>query len=416
MPKVHKTRKPKNVRKQFTLSEAARRELDTLRARIAKLSADENISPEALLFGRSILSKDRPTLLIPEVFDLSAISLKRAKEHYEQYGFAVFNVLAGETFREQCLLSHAEQIENYLKKFNMELNKSAKVINAIRRKKEFPSKLNQGLVVGTLFQSTEETNMDEDLQYLDDYLAQSEIAWILRSFCAPFYRAHFAPLFEKSGELLASVEDATCVFTEGSPHQVLQSDDLHFLTGVLKKGTRKDARGFLSINDGDSFATIPGFHLSFGVLRKNMMENRYTEKRTSTRAIPPAEYKLGTDIYVKRILLKAGQYLIYDHRMPVQLKAQTINTQPHMGMNVMFFDPIQRDFTSEDHRKRMEAAMVSHVVNDERVFGHTFFIKRRGLQFLLPGKFRPILNRLICPSFFRDNPHYKPVGSLIYQS
>lgn len=414
---------------KFKIPSAVKSELAALHARIADLS---KINCSSLLFGQSgtHLSPQDDTLLIPEVFSLT--NIQHAQEHYHQFGFVVFNVFEGEEyeFRNKCAEHHFSEIYLYLKKFGLEAvgTDNIKRVNSIWRKKEFPTKLNLGIIGGTMFQTSankyqEQMDMDidepseiqpnnsvESAKHLDDYISQSMITWTLRSFCSEAYKH----LFQLEGPLLASVEDSTCIFSKTCHLKTFQTDTLHFLPKVFSKDAYQEAKGFLSINEGDSFVTVPYFHTLFQTLYQNMKENKYVNKRTATRAVPPEQYGLDNDRFAKRILLKKGHYLVYNNKMLVQFKEQRSSVEPHVGLNVMFFEPEKRQFTSADHTQRIMAAYTSYVVNDERVFGHTFFTKRRGTQFLLKGKFEPHLNPLLCPSFLQENPYYVNVKMLIH--
>jgi hypothetical protein len=198
-------------------------------------------------------------------------------------------------------------------------------------------------------------------------------------------------------------------------------------------------RGFLSTsNNNSSFALVPGFQNVFPQLKQYMDDINYSKKRTSTRAIPPPELALDdlvkpklnpsltstptanygygqtmstvvdsakttpTGRKTKRILLQEGDYLIYHPTMVTKLVPNKgINPYDHgYGLKVMFFDPSSRGFSGFDYRARRMAVAHSYVNNDERVFGQTFFLKRRGTTFLIPGAFEPKMNPILYTRAF----------------
>lgn len=431
---------------KFEMDEHIQSELDTLHNKITDLL---NYDANDLLFGRKKTHIDStdPEIIIPNVFKLD--NVEEAKKHYLEFGFVVFDVFSSATQEEtECKKKYASlhcyKIFEYLKLFEIDVMNSTTLksditkINNIRLKKKFPPKLNLGVIGGTLYQnsvnssviqteSESDSSEEEDplivsripasmekiekQRQFDDYIAQSKTAWLLRYFCHDVYKQMFGL---ENKKLLASVENSTCMFPSSSKYSTLQSDKLHFLPRVFSNEMFLDAKGFLSLNEGNSFSLIPYIHNSFEVLQKNMKKNGYINKRTFTRAIPPKKYNLDHSEYVKRISLKMGHYLIYDPRLLVKFNAEKTQKIPHVGLNVMFFDPIEREFTEEDHSQRLFATMGSYIVNDDKIFGHTIFTKRRGKEYLLPGTFQPEINELVCESFLKKYNSLIPVKNIIH--
>lgn len=280
------------------------------------------------------------------------------------------------------------------------------------------SPVNQLHNIEAAFSSIQRTEkISTDFERLDDSISHSEEAWFLRSFCSIYYKALIVQnvtIKDDQVQLLSSIEDSTCMFSKKYHLNSLQEDRLHFFPGIIieKKATKqlfenytkledkrlvdtfnnnimsieekiRYPRGFLSCNDGDSFSIVPCVHKYFSTFIKDMEQNGYSRKRTTTRAVPPKEYQFESI----RIPLNKGDFIIYDPRLPKKLLTPTGEFN-HYGLNTMFFDPIGRNLTKLDHSERVMACLRNVVINDERTFGYSFFTKRRGQHYLLDGTFQ----------------------------
>ena len=328
--------------------------------------------------------------------------------YYKRYGFVVFNIYDIVEHKEKidrCIELHISTIQKYLEDYHLsdnyvkELNHPNKIsshVNNIKHKKLFPSKLNFGSIGGTQYKHDSPTNVKYDLfpdyETMNDFISQSEIAWLLRYFCFYLYKDLLlnVGIINNNDYLLASIENSTCMFSNLYGLSRLQEDGLRFYPGIISdKRTGKPnqktyltiaekikyPRGFLSLNDGDSFSIVPGVHKPFYTLIKDMEDSGYSIKRTTTRAVPPIEYN---------------------------------------------FNPIARNFTNADYRERKIMCIGGKVANCERIFGYTFSTKRRGTDYLITGEYENgvtpfILNEPTGSELFTySDMEWKLVQSLIY--
>jgi hypothetical protein len=340
------------------------------------------------------------------------------KEHYDKYGYVIINVQEcyGDWF-DSAASKHISMIDDYLKYFSVGKQNFVPEIQSLRK---IPAKLNLGIISGTPFYDS--TNQStNDLKYqIDDYINQSETAWALRYMCKHAYKMVLDEQHQ-SDELLSSIEESTVMLLESSSNfKIIQSDKLHYLPKIVSQETDEFGdmywpRGFLSLNEGSSFSFIPFYHWIHETLKKNMIDNNYLLKRTVTRIIPPKVYGLETSTFVKNINLQPGDYVLYNPMIPIQMKNQPKHlTAPHYGLKVMFFDPEKRNFNLLDHHQRMISCMSKFVVNDERVFGHTYFIKRRGTHSLIEGKYTPTFMSFLLPSKCEEYPHLNDIKKIAY--
>lgn len=392
--------------------------------------------------------------IIPIVFSPHH-QMELARKHYETCGFVVFD---GEgSIPHQHIDEHLKQVDEYL---NITINNyhEQHTKRYINKKKTFPlipNKFNMGRIVGTLYENSpnlndslappilmveeEEGEANVDISpndiVVDDNINQSENAWYLRGACAPIYAEFISLQMER---LLSSVEDTTCVFHRNTPQSKLQNDVLHFHPKAFNVTEEqvKFPRGFLSLNTGSSFAIVPGFHTLFDKFKEEISHSGYLRKRTRTRATVPKKYE--EDVKPFNILLSKGQLLLYDIRLPTKMSSDGVDamtnvndeegvvsssgtsTLPeerrntHVGLCVAFFDPAPRKFSEYDFFTRKLAAVNNYVCNNDRLFDHFIFIKRRGLHFKLPGTFSPRYLRFMDQEGEEGGVKNSTVRGLIY--
>lgn len=488
-PRAQKPKKEKGIKKTRT---SKKRETKSSKVTLDEINSTLDYY-QKLFEGETFCWDSTNDLYIPQCFDPRQDppeAKQKMIQYYNTYGFVVLKDRTTDTnppvdepnsiFTKTHTLSywsqrHTAEINHHLRKvFNVANRPSGSTIgfdnsineDAIIKSRAMPMKLNIGLINGTMYENssnrvsvgtaTEEDDNDEmmcdskgavsgNITAIDDSVSQSVPSWVLRASCLlPYadFRNALEP-DEKNREspnnLIASIEDSTCMFSTSSNLAKMQGDCLHFLPGSIseRKSQRelrqlkaaaqtktgdfpvdsigqsadmefsqyinyeerhKWPRGFLSTsNDNSSFSLIPGFHNIFTKLKKYMEDTHYGSKRTTTRAIPPPELGLDGACRVKRILLQEGDLLVYHPAFVTKLQANLSPTSHAYGLKVMFFNPELRGFTGFDYSSRRMATAYSYVNNDERVFGHTFFLKRRGATFLMDGTFVPKLNPLLVP-------------------